>query len=267
MMRRRSMRRWGGEMNPATVPGAALVTGGAKRIGAMIARRLAARQPVVIHHRSSEAEAVALVAEIESAGGKAFPLQADLAQPDQAARVIEQAEALAGPLGVLVNNASRFVFDKPASVTAEQMAAHLMPNLIAPMLLSRDFAARIGEGKGVIVNILDQKLANLNPDFFSYTLSKAALAAATEMLAMALAPNIRVCGIAPGLTMIAPKQTPAKFERAWQSTPLRHGSAPEDIARAVAFIIATPSITGTTLTIDGGEHLMHRGRDVSFSVT
>ncbi len=249
-----------------TSQGAAVITGGAKRIGAAIARHLAARgQPVVIHHHTSKAEAAALAAEIEEAGGRAYPLQADLAQPDQLARLIEDARALAGPLSLLVNNASRFVFDKPASVTAESMHAHLAPNLIAPTLLARDFASQ--GGKGLIVNILDQKLANLNPDFFSYTLSKAALSAATEMLAMAFAPDIRVCGIAPGLTMIAPKQTPEKFARAWQSTPLRQGSAPEDIARAVAFLVDTPSITGATLIIDGGEHLMHRARDVSFSAS
>jgi NAD(P)-dependent dehydrogenase (short-subunit alcohol dehydrogenase family) len=250
----------------AAPAGAALVTGGAKRIGAMIARHLAARgQTVVIHHRSSPDEAAALAAEIRAGGGTAFTLEADLAQPDQAERVIEQAQALAGRLSLLVNNASRFVFDKPATVTADQLAAHLAPNLVAPVLLARDFAARIA-GSGVVINILDQKLANLNPDFFSYTLSKAALAAATEMLAMALAPTIRVCGIAPGLTMIAPKQTPETFDRAWASTPLRQGSSAADIARAVAFIIDTPSITGTTLYVDGGEHLMHRGRDVSFTV-
>ena len=247
-----------------TRSGAALITGGAKRIGAAIVRHLAARgQPVVIHHRTSGAEAVALAAELTASGGVAYALQADLAQPDQLARLIGDARALAGPLSVLVNNASRFAFDKPATATTEQLSAHLAPNLIAPIILARDFAKQADQG--VIVNILDQKLANLNPDFFSYTLSKAALAAATEMLAMAFAPTIRVCGVAPGLTMIAPKQTPETFAIAWQSAPLRQGSTAEDIARAVGFIIDTPSITGTTLTIDGGEHLMHRSRDVSFS--
>ena len=244
--------------------GAALITGGGRRIGATIARHLAAKGlPIVIHHRNSEGEAEALAAEISAGGGSAFTIAADLAEPVEG--LIEAAEAKAGPISVLVNNASHFIFDKPATVSAESLAAHLAPNLVAPVLLSRDFAARAGERPGLIVNILDQKLGNLNPDFFSYTLSKAALAAATEMLAMAFAPNIRVCGIAPGLTMIAPKQTPEKFERAWRSTPLRQGSAPEDIARAIGFIIDTPSLTGTTLVIDGGEHLMHRGRDVSFS--
>ena len=252
--------------------GAALVTGGARRIGAAIARHLASRgQPVVIHHRNSEREAESLAAEINAGGGSAFTIAADFAEPEAVQGLIEAAEAKAGPIGVLVNNASHFVFDKPTTVSAESLVAHLTPNLVAPVLLARDFAARAGErpggaAPGVIVNILDQKLGNLNPDFFSYTLSKAALAAATEMLAMAFAPNIRVCGIAPGLTMIAPKQTPEKFERAWRATPLRQGSAPQDIARAVGFLIDTQSITGTTLVIDGGEHLMHRGRDVSFTI-
>jgi NAD(P)-dependent dehydrogenase (short-subunit alcohol dehydrogenase family) len=115
-----------------------------------------------------------------------------------------------------------------------------------------------------VINILDQKLSNLNPDFFSYTLAKAALAAASEMFAMALAPKIRVCGIAPGLTMISNLQTPERFETAWRDNPLRRGAAPQDIAAAALYILNTPSITGTTLTVDGGEHLMRRARDVGF---
>ena len=109
-----------------------------------------------------------------------------------------------------------------------------------------------------------QKLSNLNPDFFAYTLSKAALAAATEMMAQAFAPAIRVCGIAPGLTLPGAKQTPERFARAWRANPLGRGAAPEDIAAAALFIVQTPSLTGTTLTVDSGEHLLHRGRDVAF---
>jgi NAD(P)-dependent dehydrogenase (short-subunit alcohol dehydrogenase family) len=138
----------------------------------------------------------------------------------------------------------------------------MAPNLVAPVLLTKHFTARLTLERGVVINILDQKLANLNPDFFSYTMSKAALAAATEMFAMALAPKIRVCGIAPGLTMKAPKQTEEKFETAWRANPLQRGSTPEDIARAALFILQTPSITGTTIYVDGGEHLMRRSRDV-----
>jgi NAD(P)-dependent dehydrogenase (short-subunit alcohol dehydrogenase family) len=130
------------------------------------------------------------------------------------------------------------------------------------VLLTRYFAANLTLPHGVVINMLDQKLVNLNPDFFSYTLSKAALAAATEMFAMALAPKIRVCGIAPGISVRAPNQTEEKFEKAWRANPLQRGSTPEDIASAAVFILQTPCMTGTTLFIDGGEHLMRRSRDV-----
>ncbi|WP_288038289.1 SDR family oxidoreductase [Acidiphilium sp.] len=250
----------------APFEGAALVTGGAKRLGAAIVRSLSqAGFPVVIHHRASPGEAESLAAELRAQGGVAHVLAADLADPAAVESLIARAEALAGPIGVLVNNASRFEFDSAASVTAGSIAAHMAPNLAAPVLLARDMAARIGGRQGVIVNLLDQKLANLNPDFFAYTLSKAALAAATEMLAMALAPAIRVCGVAPGLTLIAAKQSEENFRRGQSATPLRRGSQPEDIARAVRFIVETPSVTGTTLYVDAGEHLMRRQRDVSFN--
>jgi NAD(P)-dependent dehydrogenase (short-subunit alcohol dehydrogenase family) len=235
-----------------------LITGGAKRLGAAIARAIAAAgYTPVIHAHNSAAEAAALA---EALGG-AFVL-GDLSDPATPARLIAEASERAGPLFGLINNASRFEFDSPASVTAESMAAHFGPNLVAPLLLMKCFAAALTLERGVVINILDQKLSNLNPDFFSYTLSKAALAAGAEMAAMAFAPRVRVCGIAPGLTMIAPRQTPERFEQAWRANPLRRGAAPEDIARAAVFLLDTPSMTGTTITVDGGEHLMHRGRDV-----
>lgn len=242
---------------------AALVTGGAKRIGATIVRALAdAGHPVVIHYRNSAEAADSLAREITESGGTACTLGADLGNPAEVATLIERAVSLVGPLGVLVNNASRFEFDSARSVSLETIEAHLGANLAAPVLLARDFAAQ-KDAAGVIVNILDQKLANLNPDFFSYTLGKAGLAAATEMLAMAYAPRIRVCGVAPGLTMIAPKQSEESFRRGRDATPLGYGSEPEDIAESVRFIIRTPSITGTTLYVDAGEHLMRRQQDVS----
>ena len=232
-----------------------LVTGGAKRLGAAMARALvAAGFPVIIHAHRSGPEARALAAELG-----ARVVLGELADPAVPARLVAEA----GPLAGLINNASRFVFDTVTSTTAEQLAAHMGPNLIAPVLLAQAFAAQQPE-QGVIINMLDQKLSNLNPDFFSYTLSKAALAAATEMMALSLAPNIRVCGIAPGLTLPGPKQTAEKFERAWRENPLRRGASPEDIARAVLFILQTPSLTGTVITVDGGEHLTHRPRDIAF---
>jgi NAD(P)-dependent dehydrogenase (short-subunit alcohol dehydrogenase family) len=238
--------------------GAVLITGGAKRLGAAMARAIAAAgHPVVIHANNSLAEAGALAAEI----GNAYVVQGDLSEDP--APIFAAAIAQAGPLYGLINNASRFIFDKPATVTAESIADHMAPNLVAPVLLSQKFAAQNIES-GVIINILDHKLQNLNPDFFAYTLSKAALAAANEMMAMAFAPKIRVCGIAPGLTMPGPKQSPESFNRAWRANPLQRGPEPEDIARAALFILQTPSITGTTITVDSGEHLLHRTRDVAF---
>jgi NAD(P)-dependent dehydrogenase (short-subunit alcohol dehydrogenase family) len=235
---------------------AVLITGGAKRLGAAMARALAgAGYQVVIHANNSVAAAEALAAEL---GGRV--VVGDLADPAVPARLIAQA----GPLFGLINNASHFVFDRPGSVTAAGMAAHLGPNLIAPVLLAQEFAAQAGLERGVIINILDHKLQNLNPDFFAYTLSKAALAAAGEMMAMAFAPKVRVCGIAPGLTMPGPKQSAEKFALAWRANPLGQGAKPEDIARAALLILATPSMTGTVITVDGGEHLQHRMRDVAF---
>jgi NAD(P)-dependent dehydrogenase (short-subunit alcohol dehydrogenase family) len=233
-----------------------LITGSGRRLGAVLARALvAAGYPVVIHARESAAEAQALGEELG-----ARVVLGDLADPLVPARLIAEA----GPLGGLINNASRFIFDTAANTTAEALAAHFAPNVIAPVLLAQAFAAQAPEG-GVIINMLDQKLTNLNPDFFAYTLSKAALSVATEMMAQSFAPHIRVCGIAPGLTLPSTLQTPERFEQAWRDNPLRRGAAPADIAAAALFIIRTPSITGTTITVDGGEHLTRRLRDISFS--
>ncbi len=238
-----------------------MVTGGAKRLGAAMARAFAAcGYGVVIHANNSAAEAESLAAELDG-----HFVIGDLADPAVPARLIDEAIAKAGLLYGLVNNASRFEYDKAGTISAQGIAAHMAPNLTAPVLLTQAFAAQPELESGVVINILDQKLTNLNPDFFSYTLTKAALAAATEMFAMALAPKIRVCGIAPGLTMIAPKQTEEKFQAAWRANPLQRGAAPEDIAAAALFILQTPSMTGTTITVDGGEHLMRRFRDVGIS--
>lgn len=232
-----------------------LITGGAKRLGAAMARTLAAAgYPLIIHAHKSAPEAKSLAAELN-----ARVILGDLSDPAMPEKLIAEA----GPLSGLINNASHFMFDKPTTTSAALLNAHMVPNLIAPVLLSQAFAAQKPE-HGVIINILDQKLTNLNPDFFAYTLTKAALAAATEMMALAFAPNIRVCGLAPGLTLPGPKQSEEKFERAWRANPLRRGATPEDIAAAALFIIRTPSVTGTTITVDGGEHLTHRPRDIAF---
>ncbi|OYY05822.1 MAG: short-chain dehydrogenase [Acidocella sp. 35-58-6] len=240
--------------------GAILITGSARRLGAAMARAIvAAGIKVVLHARTPTDEIHRLATELD------MPMVfGDLAAPGVAAQMIADAVARSGPLAGLINNASRFEYDNPTSVTPEALNAHMLPNLVAPVLLTKCFAEALTLESGVVINILDQKLTNLNPDFFSYTLSKAALAAATEMFAIALAPKIRVCGIAPGLTMISSMQTPERFEVAWRANPLQRGATPEDIARAALLILQTPSMTGTTITVDGGEHLMRRSRDIGF---
>lgn len=242
-----------------------LVTGAARRIGATIARTLAAAgHRVVVHHNRSGAEAEALAGEIRAAGGWCATLAADLSRRDAVDGLIGRAVALAGPLDVLVNNASSFSNDSIDTVTWDTFDAHWAPNLAAPLFLSRDFARQIGDRDGCIVNLLDQKVINLNPDFVSYTLSKVALAGLTEMLAMQFAPRIRVCGISPGITLISGRQTPESFARAWAAPPLGRSSTPEEVADAVQFILRTPSMTGRTIVLDGGESLQRRARDVAF---
>tara|TARA_R110000744_G_scaffold273278_2_gene386250 strand:+ start:6227 stop:6970 length:744 start_codon:yes stop_codon:yes gene_type:complete len=239
----------------------ALVTGGGKRLGAKIARALAEDGwHVIIHYNSSATEARAIEAAIRKSGGSASTVQFDLRDSTGVAAF---ADGL-GRIDLLVNSASVFEQDRPETVEAAALEQALRVNLMAPVLLGSAMAqAHETRASGCIINLLDQKLFNLNPDFFSYTLAKHALLSATTTMAMALAPRVRVNGIAPGLTLPSGQQSEAEFERAHRMNPMQGGSTPEDIVRAVRFIIATPSMTGETITIDGGEHLMRRTRDVS----
>jgi NAD(P)-dependent dehydrogenase (short-subunit alcohol dehydrogenase family) len=231
-------------------PRTAIVTGGAKRIGAALCRALAADGwHLLIHFNRSAAEAGALAREL----GNSATVGADLALADAAERVMAGLDGLPPPR-LLVNNASRFVGDS--------WDAHFAPNLRAPALLSQAFAARAGEG-GVIVNLLDAKLASPNPDFFSYTVSKFGLAGLTELCARAWAGRgIRVCGIAPAVTLVSGAQK--NFDAVHALNALRRGVTVEEIVAALRFIIATPSLTGQTLTLDGGQRFLGLPRDVQF---
>lgn len=244
----------------------ALVTGGGKRIGAWISRKLADQGwQIVIHCSSSHTDAAALAHEISLRGGRAAVVESDLADRSQVDGLIEKSSIMFGPPTLLVNNASAFERDDLTSMTWESWDKHLGPNLAAPIFLAKKFFEKLsGDENGNVINILDQKVANLNPDFFSYTVSKVGLAGATQMLAMALGPRIRVNSIAPGLTLISGKQTPEGFERAWRDTPLQRSSTPDEIAAAVLTILSLPSMTGQTLFLDGGESLRGRPRDVAF---
>jgi len=244
----------------------ALVTGAAQRVGAGIARALAEDGwQVVVHYNRSAAEAEALRAEITAAGGDCALVQADLGAAAEVATLIARAAEPFGPLTLLVNNASTFRYDDIRTATRADFDANIAANLAAPIFLSQGFAAQLPEAaQGVIINLLDQKTENLNPDFFSYTISKVGLLGATKVLAMALAPRIRVCGISPGVTLISGKQTPESFLKSTQVTPLGRSSEVADLVAAVRFVLSVPAMTGTVITIDGGEQLRRRPRDVAF---
>jgi NAD(P)-dependent dehydrogenase (short-subunit alcohol dehydrogenase family) len=241
----------------------ALVTGGGRRIGAHLARALAARgYAVAIHYRSSAAEAESLAEEIARSGGRAAALQADLGDPAQLEELIAAAHAALGPVTVLVNNAAVFEHDRASDFTLAQWDRQLATNLRAPVVLARQFARFLpADATGLIVNLLDQRIAAPSRGYFSYTLSKLALAAATELLAMALAPRVRVNGIAPGLTLISGAQSEADFERLVDRTPLGKGSSPDAIARALIYLLETDVVTGQTLFVDGGRRLVGRVPD------
>lgn len=239
----------------------AIVTGGAKRIGAAICRALAADGwHVLIHCHESREQADALAAEI---GGSV--VSADLAAADCGAQVLAAAAGLPSP-ALLLNNASRFVLDGLEDFTAGSWDRHFLPNLRGPALLTQAFAAAVPEGEGgLIVNLLDAKLNALNADFFSYTLSKIGLAGLTELSARALASRaIRVCGIAPSVTLMSGPQNRENFEQVHELNPLRRGVEVEDIVRALRFLIDSPRITGQVIAIDGGQRMLGLPRDVQF---
>jgi NAD(P)-dependent dehydrogenase (short-subunit alcohol dehydrogenase family) len=242
---------------------AALVTGGARRIGAHLARVLAERgYGVAIHYRTSAAEAEGLAEKIERGGGRAAALQADLNDPAQLDELMAAAHAALGPVTVLVNNAAVFEQDRVVDFTLEQWDRQLGTNLRAPVVLARQFAVLLpADATGLIVNLLDQRIAAPTRAYFSYTLSKLALASATELLAAALAPRVRVNGIAPGLTLISGGQSEADFERLVDRTPLGKGSSPDAIARTLIYLLETDVVTGQILYVDGGRRLVGRVPD------
>jgi NAD(P)-dependent dehydrogenase (short-subunit alcohol dehydrogenase family) len=247
---------------------AALVTGAGKRIGRFLAEALAADGWFVyVHYNASRAEASETVAAIKRAGGQAKAVRADLSTVKATEALVGQCQGDQGgpPLTCLVNSASLFELDRPGDFTAAQWDRHQAINLRAPAILARDFARLLPVGRtGCIVNLLDQKLWNLNPDFYSYTVSKVGLAGVTEILARSLAPRVRVNAIAPGITLPALKQSEKNFRAAQARAPLGIGATPDDLVRALRFILATPSLTGETIIVDGGEHLGKRPGDVMF---
>ena len=244
----------------------ALVTGAARRIGRAIALGLARDGwDIAVHFRDSESEALATMADIVALGRRAVALHCDLADEAAVKQLLARAEAGLGPVSCVVNNASLFDYDSASDFSMARLDAHMHANLAAPILLAKALHDAIETGRqGVVINLLDQKLYNLNPDFLSYTLSKAALHTATTMLAQALAPKVRVVGIAPGLTMVSGEQSDAGFQQAHQATPLGRSSTPDDIADSVCYVARARALTGSTLLVDGGQHLLSLPRDVMF---
>jgi len=201
-------------------------------------------------------------------GQRAVALQCDLADPQQVAQLVPRAITAMGSLNCLVNNASRFIQDSATDFNSATLAQHMQVNLSAPVLLTQALHAQTPEGQqGCVINLLDQKLYNLNPDFLSYTLSKAALQTATTMLAQAFAPRLRVVGIAPGISLVSGDQSVEDFNIAHQKTPLGRSSTPIDIANTVCFVAECPALTGSTILVDGGQHLIPSQRDVMFLAT
>jgi NAD(P)-dependent dehydrogenase (short-subunit alcohol dehydrogenase family) len=242
------------------LPRAALVTGAARRIGAALARDLAAQGwAVAVHYGSSGAEAEALCAEIAAAGGRAVALQAELAEEAALAPLVARAAAALGPLGLLVNNAAIFEFDDAASCDRASWDAHLDTNLRAPFVLTQAFAAALPqEARGLVVNILDTRVWNLAPGYLSYTLSKAGLWTLTQTLAQALAPRIRVNAIGLGPTLPSQGQSDADFAARSAALPLGAGAGMAEIAAALRFLLAAGSVTGQMIGLDGGDHLDHQ---------
>ncbi|MFC3207688.1 SDR family oxidoreductase [Aquamicrobium soli] len=242
-----------------------LVTGGALRLGAAIATHLAALFDLAIHYRSSGEDAEQLARALLREGGRAEIFRADLADPAQAAGLIPEIVQRLGRVDLVVSSASLFDYDNPADFSTDAMLKSLAVNLVAPMTLGRELA-RAGTPQATLVHMLDSKVFSPNPDFFSYSLAKMALKSAIDMQAMQFRGRVRVCGIAPSVTLISGDQTPENFEKSWRHTLTGSGPTPQDIAGAVEFIWNTRSLNGSILTLDGGQHLMGLQRDVAFVV-
>jgi NAD(P)-dependent dehydrogenase (short-subunit alcohol dehydrogenase family) len=238
-------------------PGTVLVTGAARRLGRVIALDFARRGwRVGVHYHASPAEALALVAEIEGTGGSAAALEADLARIELLAPLIATCGKRLGGPRCLVNNAACFDWDSIASLDRESWQSHLDVNLRAPIFLTKTFAKQLPEGTtGNVINVIDQKVLRLNPEFFSYTIAKSGLWAATQMLAQALAPHIRVNAIAPGPVLPSQNQDEASFEREVGATLLKRPVSAEEVTAAIRFLLDTPSVTGQMIALDSGQHL------------
>jgi NAD(P)-dependent dehydrogenase (short-subunit alcohol dehydrogenase family) len=239
------------------IPKAALVTGGAQRIGRALVLALAEDGfAVAVHYRGSREPAENLVEIIRGNGGAAVAITADLGDEAAVSALLPRAEREIGPIGCLVNNAAVFANDTVETATRASWDLHMAVNLRAPFVLIQNFAARLpADAGGVVINLLDQRVWSLTPHFMSYTVAKAGLWTLTRTMALALAPRIRVNGIGPGPTLPSPRQSSEQFARQCELMPLRRGTSPSEIAAAMRFILSAPAMTGQMIALDGGQHL------------
>lgn len=251
----------------------ALVTGAGKRLGRAMALYLARRgHDLALHYAASAAEAETLATEIRALGRRAVTLQADLLDEAQTEGLIPAANAALGPLTVLINNASIFEYDRIDTATRESWDRHIGSNLRAPYVLTQTFARQCpaaikdanGEplAQGLIINMIDQRILKLTPEFSTYTIAKMGLWALTRTSAQGLAPHIRVNGIGPGPTLRGARQSEEHFARQRTATPLQRGANPSDITAALGFFLDSPAVTGQFLAIDGGQHLAWQTPDI-----
>lgn len=239
------------------MPKTALVTGAAKRIGRAVVLDLAQNgYDIALHCHRSRKDAEQLAEQVRDLGRRSCVISADLSREEDTHRIVREAQAALGPIGVLINNASTFEYDDIDSATRESWDLHMEANLRAPFVLCQQFARRLPEDcHGVIINLIDQRVWNVNPHFMTYTLSKAGLWTLTQTLALALAPKIRVNGIGPGPALPSARQTQEVFDQQCAKTPLKVGTSPQEICDAIRFFLAAPAITGQMLALDGGQHL------------
>jgi len=243
-------------MRPGAAP-AVMVTGAAKRVGQAIALDFASRGwSVAVHYRKSEREAHEVVAKISSKGGTAIAIRADLAREEEVQQLVRLATRALGPLFCLINNASTFERDGALDATRASWDLHMEGNLRAPLVLIQHFVRQLEPGdQGNVISIIDQRVWNLTPHFVSYTVSKAALWTLTRTLALALAPTVRINAIGPGPILPSIHQTKESFGRLCATLPLQRGTTPEEICRAIQFILESPAMTGQMIALDGGQHL------------
>jgi NAD(P)-dependent dehydrogenase (short-subunit alcohol dehydrogenase family) len=245
----------------------ALVTGSARRLGRAIALDLAANGwDVALHYRSSTEDASSAADEARLHGAAAETFAADLADEAACRALVPAVLRRFGRLRAVVNSAALFEYDAADSFSYQLMERHWRSNVGPAVVLATALHQHLQQSQfdGCVINLLDQKLWNPNPDYLSYTLSKAALEAANTLLAQALAPRVRVCAVAPGITLPSGPMSDSDFAAAHRRTPLHKSSTPADVAGAVRFLLEAPAITGTTLLVDGGQHLAAQPRDVMF---